>query len=110
MHSDPVIIQFLLHEGVVGKAQQAKLADEIRLIYARNFGTPAREISVDVTEIPKGRFFTAATPSRSSLIGGSVPKGTAKADRTRLMAEITEMWCEVTGCTADDVVVSMSDR
>ena len=99
----------LLHEGVVAETLRPRLADGIRRIYADVFGAPPESVSVDVTEIPKGRFFTAAKPSRTSLIGGSVPSGTAKADRTRFMSEVTAMWCEVTGCTPNDVVVSASD-
>ena len=99
----------ILHEGVVPEILRPQLAQGIRRIYADIFGGPADNVSVDITEIPKGRFFTAAKPSRSSLIGGSVPAGTSRADRTRLMSEITSMWCEVTGCTPNDVVVSASD-
>jgi len=101
--------QVLLHEGVVAKALQPFLSQELRRIYTSNFGGTAEEIAVDITEIPQGRFFTAAKPSRTSIIGGSVPAGTSKAERTRLMSEITSMWCEVTGHTPHDVVVSVSD-
>jgi phenylpyruvate tautomerase PptA (4-oxalocrotonate tautomerase family) len=101
--------QLLLHEGVVDKAKQPKLARELRRIYAGRFGGSEDDVAVDVTEIPKGRFFTAGEPSRSSFIGGTVPKGTSNAERTRLMSDITAAWCELTGCTPNDVVVSMSD-
>lgn len=101
--------QFLLHEGVIDKALHPKLSQEVRRIYAGQFGGDSEQIAVDITEIPKGRFFTAARPSRSSLIGGSVPAGTGKIERTRLMSEITAMWCAVTGCTPNEIVVSISD-
>jgi phenylpyruvate tautomerase PptA (4-oxalocrotonate tautomerase family) len=101
--------ELLLHQGVVDPTLHAKLSEELRRIYTDNFGGTVDQISVNITEIPQGRFFTAAKPSRSSLIGGSVPAGTSKADRTNLMAAITAMWCAVTGCTANDVVVSISD-
>lgn len=98
----------LLHEGVVPEALRPRLAEGIRRIYADIFGA-AESVSVEVTEIPKGRFFTAAEPSRTSIIGGSVPAGTSRADRTRFMSEVTAMWCEVTGCTPNDVVISAAD-
>ena len=101
--------QLILHEGVVEKALRPTLAREIRRLYASRFGGAEDDVTVDVTEIPKGRFFTAGEPSRSSLIGGSVPKGTTSADRTRLMSDITAIWCEVTGCSPNEVVVSVSD-
>jgi phenylpyruvate tautomerase PptA (4-oxalocrotonate tautomerase family) len=101
--------QLLLHEGVIEPNLQPRLAQELRRIYTRNWGGAEDHISVNVTEIPKGRFFTAAKPSRSSLVGGSVPAGTSRTARTRLMAEITSMWCELTGCTPNEIVVSISD-
>ena len=101
--------QVLLHEGVIDPRLQPRLAQELRRIYARNLGGAEDDVSVDVAEIPQGRFFTAAQPSRSSLVGGSVPAGTSPTERTRLMSEITSMWCEITGCTPDEVVVSISD-
>ena len=100
--------QLLLHQGVVDPRLHSRLSQDLQRIYSSQFGG-AGEIAVEITEIPRGRFFTAAEPSRSSLIGGSIPAGTASADRTRLMSSITAMWCEVTGCVADEVVVSISD-
>ena len=101
--------QLIVHQGVVDAALRPKLAREIRRVYAAQFGGSEDQVAVDVTEIPHGRFFTAGRLSRTSLIGGSVPKGTASADRTRLMSAITAIWCEITGCTPNDVVVSVSD-
>lgn len=101
--------QLILHESVVDKTLHPRLAREIRRIYADHFGGAEDEVTVDVIEIPTGRFFTAGQPSRSSLIGGIVPKGTSSAARTRLMSEITAIWCEITGCTPNEVVVSVSD-
>jgi phenylpyruvate tautomerase PptA (4-oxalocrotonate tautomerase family) len=105
----PGEFQVLLHEGVVAEAVRPRLAEGIRRIYARVFGVAEDQVTVAITEIPQGRFFTAARPSRSSLIGGSVAAGTSQADRARLMSEITSMWCDVTGCTPNEVVVSVSD-
>ena len=99
----------LVHEGVVAEAVCPRLAEGIRRIYARVFGAVEDEVTVAITEVPRGRFFTAAKPSRSSLIGGTVTAGTSQADRARLMSEITAMWCDVTGCTPNEIVVSVSD-
>jgi phenylpyruvate tautomerase PptA (4-oxalocrotonate tautomerase family) len=101
--------QVILHEGVVDETLRPRLTREMRRIYAGIFGTDENQVAVEVTEIPKGRFFTAAKPSSSSLIGVGVPAGTSRADRTRLMSKITAMWCSITGCTANEIVVSASD-
>jgi hypothetical protein len=101
--------QVLLHEGVVDPALRPRLERELRRIGAAASGTSAGDVAVEVNEISAGRFFTAGEPSRSSLIATSVPAGTSRADRTGLMSAITTLWCDVTGCRAAEVVVSVSD-
>lgn len=101
--------QVILHEGVVDKKVQSRVTRQLRRIYADLFDVAEDQVAVDITEIPRGRFFTAAKPSNSSLVGVGVPAGTSNADRTHLMSEITAMWCQVTGCTPDEIVVSASD-
>jgi phenylpyruvate tautomerase PptA (4-oxalocrotonate tautomerase family) len=101
--------QVIVHEGVVAEALHPRLAQEMRRIYAGVFGAAEDGVAVEFTAVPEGRFFTAGKPSRSSLIGVGVPAGTPAAERTRLMSEITAAWCAITGCTANEIVVSASD-
>jgi len=100
--------QVILHQGVVDGATRARLEHALRRIGAGAHGG-SEEVAVTISEVPTGRFFTAGKPSRSSLIATSVPAGTAGSERTALMSAITAMWCEVTGCTAEEVVVSAAD-
>jgi hypothetical protein len=101
--------QVLLHDGVVDPALWPRLQRELRHLGAAMSGADAADVVVDVSEIPAGRFFSGGAPSRSSLIGTAVPTGTSQADRTRFMSAITTLWCEVTGCSAAEVVVSAGD-
>ena len=98
-----------LHEGVVPERLRSRLAAGLCAVYARAFGTPAAELGVDFTELARGRFFTAGKPSTSSIILCTVPAGTADAQRHRLLAELTACWCETTGCTPHEVVVTAAD-
>jgi len=104
-----VKFQVVLHEGVVDRSLRVPLAEAMRRAYASAFGVDAAALSVDFAEVRRGRFFTAGRPSRSALVGVSVPRGTSPADRARLMSAITAIWCETAGLTPDDVVVSASD-
>jgi phenylpyruvate tautomerase PptA (4-oxalocrotonate tautomerase family) len=99
----------ILHEGVVPETLRPQLAAGIGRVYARLFQTPAAEIGVDFTELARGRFFTAGKPSTSSIIAGTVPAGTPDERRHQLLAEITAHWCETTGCTPHEVVVTAAD-
>jgi hypothetical protein len=95
--------------GVVPEAVRPELGAGLARSYAALFATPAAEIAVDFTELPRGRFFTAGKPSRTSIIAGTVPSGTPNERRHRLLAEITALWCETTGCTPHEVVVTAAD-
>jgi len=99
----------ILHEGVVAEALRPQLAAGLGRIYAGLFPVPAAELGVDFTELPRGRFFTAGKPSTSSIVACSVPAGTDDAQRHRLLAELTAFWCETTGCTPHEVVVTAAD-
>ena len=99
----------ILHEGVVPEALQPELAAGLGRVYAGRFGVPAAEIGVDFTVLSRGRFFTAGEPSRSTIIACGVPAGTTDVQRHRLLAEITGLWCEITGCTPHEVVVTAAD-
>ena len=99
----------IVHEGVIADALHPELRAGLGRIYAALFHVPAAEIGVDFTVMPRGRFFSAGKPSTSSIITGSVPAGTPDAERHRLLAEITALWCEVTGCTPHEVVATAAD-
>jgi hypothetical protein len=99
----------ILHAGVVDEALRPELATGLGRIYSSLFAAPAGELGVDFTELPRGRFFTAGKLSTSSIIAGSVPAGTTDERRHRLLAEITALWCEITGCTPHEVVVIVAD-
>ena len=99
----------ILHEGVVPETARPALADGIRRVYAALFEVPAEAVAVDFTELARGRFFTAGKPSTSSIVAGTVPSGTSTAQRHRLLSGITALWCETTGCTPHEIVVSAGD-
>ncbi len=99
----------ILHEGVVPEAVRPALTDGIRRVYAGIFEAPAEAVAVDFTELARGRFFTAGRPSTSSIVAGTVPSGTSTAQRHRLLSEITALWCEMTGCTPHEIVVTAGD-
>jgi phenylpyruvate tautomerase PptA (4-oxalocrotonate tautomerase family) len=99
----------IVPEGVVPEAVRPELCAGLARIHAALFSVPAAEIGVDFTELPRGRFFTAGQASRTSIIAGTVPAGTPDERRHRLLGEITALWCETTGCTPHEVVVTAAD-
>lgn len=99
----------ILHEGVVPAELRPALESGLCRLYGELFPVAAADVGVDVTELPRGRFFTAGRPSTTSIIAGTVPRGTPGEQRTRLLSEITALWCDTTGCSPHQVVVSAGD-
>ena len=60
-------------------------------------------------EIAPGCGFTAGEPSKASIAATTVPAGTPRDARTRLLAGICELWVRETGCHIDDIVASAFD-
>ena len=99
----------ILHEGVVPEGVRPALAAGLGAAFTRLFGGAPADVGVDFTVMPRGRFFTAGAPSASSIIAGTVPAGTPDERRHRLLADVTALWCDVTGCTPHEVVVTAAD-
>ena len=72
-------------------------------------GSPDR-VAVEFEVIPHGYGFRGGEISTTSLVRGSIPPGCEQEVRVDLMRRICDMWCEVTGCTVDELIVSARDR
>ena len=72
-------------------------------------GSPDR-VAVDFEVIPHGYGFRGGEISTTSLVRGSIAPGCEQEVRVDLMRRICDTWCEATGCTVDEVVVSVRDR
>jgi hypothetical protein len=99
----------IVQEGAVPLPVRETLSTELARIGTDIFGGEAAAVAVDFTEIPSGSGFRGGEPSRASLVSGSVPVGTATEPRNRFLREVSEMWCRVTGCNSDDLLVSAMD-
>jgi phenylpyruvate tautomerase PptA (4-oxalocrotonate tautomerase family) len=104
-----VRFRVILHEGVVREDLVPVLARGVRRIGAECFEVAADDVAVEVTRVPAGHLFTAGRPSTSSLVAGTVPPRTPSEQRTELLSRITRLWCDVTGCTPREIVVTALD-
>ena len=93
---------------------ESGLWDELALrladIAAAALGGSAEDAEVEFTVIPHGNGFRGGEISTTSLVRGQIPPGCAQEVRVDLMRRICAMWCDVTGCTVDELVVSVRDR
>lgn len=98
-----------MQEGQVGKETRARLADSLAAVTEQALGVGTDDISVEFSDIPQGFAFRAGEPSTTSLVRGSVEGGLEQPTRVELMRTICDTWMEISGCTVDELVVSVRD-
>ena len=85
---------------------ESRLADTAAAV----LGGSAGDVAVEFEVIPHGYGFRGGELSTTSLVRGLIPPGCAQEVRVDLMRRICDMWCEVVGCTVEELVVSVRDR
>jgi hypothetical protein len=99
-----------VQEGQVPHAVRDELAAELSGVVARSFDEHDGGLQLLWVEVGAGNGFSAREPSRCSIVGLLVPDGTPPTTREPLMQAVCDAWTRVTGCSADDVVVSVVDE
>ena len=64
-------------------------------------------VEVEFTVIPHGFCFRGGDISTTSMVRGSIPPGCAQMVRVDIMQRICDVWRDLTGCAADELVVSV---
>jgi hypothetical protein len=99
----------IIQEGQTPEGKQAELADGLRRIGRERLGDPAEGAEISWIAIRRGFGFSAGAPSTASLVVRSVPVGFPDAERHAFMTSVCELWRDVTGCTAEEIMVTALD-
>jgi phenylpyruvate tautomerase PptA (4-oxalocrotonate tautomerase family) len=99
----------IVQAGQTPEREQARLAQALAQLAQETFGDPPEQVEIQWISVPEGFGFTAGQPSTSSLVVRSVPVGFPDEQRERFMSQVTRLWQDVTGCTADEIVVTALD-
>jgi hypothetical protein len=99
----------MVQAGQVAESRQAELASGLARIGRERLGDPATGIEIAWRSVPRGFGFTAGAPSMASLVVRSVPVGFPNPEREALMASVCELWRRVTGCSANEIMVTAFD-
>ena len=100
----------IVQEGFVPSHLRPELVAGLARVCSSVLGEPSNSVEVRFTEVPKGSGFRGGEPSTTSLVLGQIPPGCQSQVRTQLLIDIGDMWCELTGCATDEVVVAATDR
>ena len=100
----------IVQEKAVGPQKWPELRSRLADIATAVLGGSAEDVAVEFTVIPHGFGFRGGEISTTSLVRGMIAPGCAQEVRVDLMQRICDVWCEVTGCTVEELVVSARDR
>ena len=104
-----VTFEFFVQEGCVPDESRARIVTDIEAVCAEVLGAEAGPVSVSWTVIRKGFGFRGGEPSTTSLVRSRIPDGHASEVRARFLRSVAETWCNLTGATEDEVIVSARD-
>jgi phenylpyruvate tautomerase PptA (4-oxalocrotonate tautomerase family) len=99
-----------VQEGAIPDNIRPELVSGLTRVSVSVMGASADDVDVQFTVIPRGFGFRGGELSTTSLVRGQVPAGCEQELRVEFMQQICDMWCRVTGCTTDELVVSARDR
>ena len=99
----------IIQEGVIGEELQQRLAAELVHISGEVLNEPADDVSVGFEIVRRGYGFRGGEPSTTSLLRGRITPGLQQEAREVYMQRILDRWCELTGCSVDEVVINAAD-
>ncbi len=99
----------IVQEGIVPDDLRIKLASELRHISAPVLSLSEDEIEVNYYEIRHGFGFRGGEISTTSTVQGQLSEPIDQTTRVELMTQICDMWCAETGCSTDELIVSVRD-
>ncbi len=107
-----VMIHFecTVQDDCVADDLRPKLASVIEGACREAFGHDEAPVEITWTVIPKGFGFRGGQPSTTSQVRGQIPDGCDRETRSRLLRSIGDSWCEITGASPEELMVSARDR
>ncbi len=100
----------IVHEGYVPEEMRSDLAAGLARVSTAILGGSPDDVDVAFVEIPRGYGFMGGEPASKSAVRGRIPDGCELRTRHRLLREISDMWCDIAGCSSDELGVSVLDQ
>ena len=98
-----------VQEGVISNELREILNDRLVQIGSEVLDVPPDDITVDYEVIAHGFGFRGGEISTSSSVRSVIPVGFSQEKRIEFMTKVQDMWIEVTGQTAAELVVGAAD-
>ena len=99
----------IVQEGVVPDDLRVELAANIRRISASVLDIDADSIPLEYNEVRNGFGFRGGEVSTTSTIRGQLTEPIDQETREDFMKQLLDMWRAETGCSVDELIVSVRD-
>ena len=99
----------VIQEGVIPDDLRPTLSSELSRISADVLGGSPDSVAVKYEVIPHGFGFRGGEVSTTSSVRGLLTEPLDQETRVVLLQQLCDMWCEVTGCSIHEVIVSARD-
>ena len=100
-----ISFECFVQEGCVPEEIHPNLAAELSRISTSMLGGSPDDVDVRFIEIPRGFGFRGGEPSTASVLSVGMPDGCEQQTRVQLIHQISDMWCEISGSSTDELVV-----
>ena len=105
-----ITFRCVVQEGCIPLDIRPRLVSGLTTTTVEFLGAAPDDVQVDFEEIPRGDGYRGGELSTTSLVRGTIPPGCEQLVRERLLMKLGDMWCEITGCRVDEVVISAADQ
>jgi phenylpyruvate tautomerase PptA (4-oxalocrotonate tautomerase family) len=101
--------QFTAPTGDATLDHRAEIAAAVTKVHAEVTGAPSAYVHCSFTEVAPGSIFVAGEPVTGPRMVGIIRSGRSAEVRGRLLHELADAWCEITGLAKRDVAIFLTE-
>ena len=105
-----ITFRCVVQEGCIPLDIRRRLVSGLTTTTTEVMGASPGDVQVEFEEVPRGAGYRGGELSTTSLVRGTIPPGCEQPVREQLLMKLGDMWCEITGCGTDEVVVNARDQ
>lgn len=90
-------------------AHRAEVAAAMTKVHAEVTGAPSASVHCSFVEVPPGSIFVAGEPVPGPRMVGTIRSGRSPEVRRRLLHELADAWCAITGTAKGDVAIFLQE-
>lgn len=97
--------QFTVPSGGATLAHKPEVAAAFTKVHSEITGAPATYVHCSFTEVAPQSIFVAGQPAETARMVGLIRSGRSPALRARLLHDLADAWCEITGDAKDELAL-----